>query len=105
MKLSMSAPHQLDVATVRGRIEARVRHYDQRYPRVELMKHHRWLDDRHVRAEYRGGEGTISIDEKSVSVDMELPFFARIYRGRIEEFVRTELAQVTTVESAGASVV
>jgi hypothetical protein len=95
VRLSLSHAHHLDSGTLRARIEQRVQHYVQRYPQLNLSQHYQWLDATHVRATYRGGKAEITLDAGDVRVDLDLPFFARLYRGRIEDFIRREMAAVT----------
>lgn len=96
MKLTLRRPHALDPVTLRARITERVKYYDQRYPHFEITKHYHWLDDTHARAAYRGGSGNVKILPDEIVVELELPFFARLYRGKIEEFVLHEMDAVTS---------
>ena len=95
MKLVMKGPHAIDVATLRQRVDERVGFYDKKYPNISLAQYYRWLDETHARAEYRGGSATVILGESDVAIEMDLPFFARLYKGRIEEFARAEIELVT----------
>jgi hypothetical protein len=90
MKLQFRAAHSLSVDDVRKRIEGRVAHYAAKYPKVPIRDSYRWRDDRTVVGSYRGGEGVVQIGEDEVLIDLELPFFARAFKGRIEDFMRKE---------------
>ncbi len=100
MKLDIAHPHALDLATLKARAEERLAHYTARYPHIPMREHFRWDGDRVVRGSYRGGDGTVTLGEREVRVELELPFFARPFRARIEDFVRRELALATTTPAA-----
>ncbi len=99
MKLEFSAPHALDLATLEARAEARLAHWDARRPELSLRDHFRRDGARTVRGHYRGGDGSLTLGEREVTVALELPFFARPFRARIEEFVRRELALLTATSA------
>jgi hypothetical protein len=90
MKLELSRPHALDLPTLRARINARVEHYAQRHPALDLAHHYRWTGEREARGSYRGGDGSLRFDERELRVTLELPFFARAFRARIEDFLQRE---------------
>lgn len=92
MKLDFSQPHSLDLAALTERINARVAHYAARYPALDLAAHHRWISNREVRGSYRGGEGVLQITATELRLTLTLPFFARPFRARIEDFVKRETA-------------
>ncbi|MFO0626474.1 MAG: polyhydroxyalkanoic acid system family protein [Polyangiales bacterium] len=94
MKRELSRPHALDLPTLRARITARVEHYTQRYPALNLAEHYRWVGEREARGSYRGGDGSLRLEERAVHLTLELPFFARPFRARIEEFLRREADQL-----------
>lgn len=102
MKIAVTQPHALDLATLKARAEARLAHYMARYPHIPMREHFRWDGERVVRGSYRGGDGTLTLGDREVRVELEIPFFARPFRARIEAFVRRELALATTpLESSG----
>ena len=90
MKIEDVFPHKLDLETLRARIDARVESWAARYPSLDLAKHYRWVDPREARGSYRGGEGVMRIGDTEVRVSLTLPFFARPFRARIEDFLRRE---------------
>lgn len=94
MKLEFSRAHALDLATLKARIADRVRHYDEKHPRYALSEHYRWVGERDARGSYRGGEGAVHLGDTEVTITLELPFFARPFRARIEDFVRREFDAV-----------
>ena len=94
MKIEITRPHSLDLATLRARINARVAHYTERYPALNLAEHYRWTSEREARGSYRGGDGALSVDEREVRVTLNLPFFARPFRARVEDFLRREADQM-----------
>lgn len=92
MKLEFVHEHARDVASLKEHAQTRIAHYSERYPALALSGHFRWVSDRVAIGSYRGGSGTITVDEGMVRVELSLPFFARPFRARIEDFVRRELA-------------
>lgn len=90
MKIELARPHALDLDDLRARIGARVEHYAARYPALDLPAHHRWVNDREVRGSYRGGDGVLRIGPAEVRLTLDLPFFARPFRARIEDFLKRE---------------
>lgn len=100
MKLTFHATHALDLTTLKQRIGDRVRHLDTRYPQFEINKHYRWVSERVAEGEYRGGHGRVELGDDTIDAELELPFFARLFRARIESFVRRELAGVVAGERA-----
>jgi hypothetical protein len=95
MKITVRGPHGLELPALRARVEERLAHYETRYPNLRLREQYHWLDERHARGSYRGGHGTVALGPDEVVVELELPFFARPFRGRIEQFVRDEIEAVT----------
>lgn len=91
----MRGTHTLGAEALRARVEERLAWYESRYPHLDLRKHYQWLDGRRASAEYRGGRGTVTLGDADVTVEMELPFFARPFKGRIEHFVQQEIDAVT----------
>lgn len=90
MKIEVTRPHALPPATLRERIAARVTHYAERHPALNLAAHYRWASDTEARGSYRGGDGALHIGPDEVRVTLQLPFFARPFRARIEDFLRRE---------------
>ncbi len=99
MKLEITQGHALDLATLSAHAQKRIAYYAERYPHLALTDHCRWVDDRVVSGSYKGGTGTVTIGDRDVRVALDLPFFARPFKGRIEDFVRRELALATTPAS------
>lgn len=93
MKLEFVQGHSRDVAALKAYAQERLALYAERYPSLGLAEHVRWVSDRVACGSYRGGSGTVTVDEREVRVELSLPFFARPFRTRIEEFVRRELAR------------
>lgn len=91
MKLEFTQAHALDLATLKARAAARIEHYNAAYPKLALAEHFHWDGDRVASGSYRGGSGSISLGEREVRVELDVPFFARPFRARIEDFVRREL--------------
>ncbi len=93
MKLTFHAEtNELELSVLKKRISERVTHLDARYPRFEIPTRYRWLDDRTAEGEYRGGRGRVTVGARAIDAELELPFFARPFRARIEAFVQRELA-------------
>lgn len=100
MKLEIAQDHALDLATLKARAEERLEHYAAKYPHIPMREHFRWDGERVVRGSYRGGDGAITLGEREVRVALDLPFFARPFRARIEDFIRKELALCTAAPAA-----
>jgi hypothetical protein len=90
MKLQFRAPHALTAEDVRKRIDDRVDYYATRYPNVPIRGAYHWRDDRTIVGSYRGGDGVVRIGDGEVLIDLDLPFFARPFKTRIEDFLRRE---------------
>jgi hypothetical protein len=99
MKLELIFEHTLALDELRRRLEARAAHWDQKKPALGIRSSFRWTSDRRVEAEARGGRGQMTLSEDHVRVELELPFFARPFRSRIEAFVRDEAAAVLSGET------
>lgn len=91
MELVFTRAHTKDLATLKSLVSERVAHWATRYPQLDLASHYRWRDDRTATGAYRGGEGTVTLGEREVRVTLELPFFARPFKAKIEGFVNREL--------------
>lgn len=81
------------------RIREHVEVYAKRYPAFDIPNHYKWLNDRVAEGSYRGGSGTVTLSADKISVALDVPFFARLYQTRIEEFIQRELAEITAPES------
>ena len=93
MKLTFQAPTNgvaLDV--IKKRVAERVAHLDRRYPQFEIPTRYRWVDEHTAEGQYRGGKGRVTVGDEFTDAELELPFFARPFRARIEAFVQRELA-------------
>lgn len=85
----------MPVEALRQRIEARVADYTARYPKYDVGSLYRWTSPTSAEGSYRGAEGKITFDAASIAVELELPFFARAFKGRIEEFLQREFEAIT----------
>lgn len=103
MKIAKAGKHTLGLAALRARVDARIGVYTQRFPHLNIAEHYKWVDDRHARAEYRGGVAEVTLGEDEVMLVLDLPFFARIYRGKISDFAQREIDVVTSAEHDPAS--
>ena len=103
MKIAKAGKHTLGVAALRARVDARIAVYIQKFPHLNIGEHYKWVDETHARAEYRGGVAEVTIGEDEVMLVLDLPFFARIYRGKISDFAQREIDVVTQVEHDPAS--
>jgi hypothetical protein len=93
MKLTFHAPtNGIALTEIKKRVAERVAHLDRRYPRFEISTRYHWVSDRTAEGEYRGGKGRVTVGEETIDAELELPFFARPFRARIEAFVQRELA-------------
>lgn len=96
MKLAFSQAHTRDLPSLKAHAQQRIALYAGRFPALELDEHFRWVSERVAEGSYQGGTGTVTLDEREMRVELSLPFFARPFRTRIEDFVRRELAQAAT---------
>ena len=94
MKIQFRDAHALPVDELRRRVEARVALYVSKYPHVPIAGFYCWRDANIAVASYRGGEGVVELGDGHVAVELDLPFFARPFRTRIEDFVRGEIDAV-----------
>lgn len=94
MKIQFRDAHALPMDELRRRVEARVALYVSKYPHVPISGLYRWRDTNIAVASYRGGEGVVELGDGHVAVELDLPFFARPFRTRIENFVRDEIQAV-----------
>lgn len=94
MKIEQTWRHALDAATLRSRLRRRFEHYADRYSALPLRESVSW-GERTVRGSFRGGDGVVTLGEGTVTVTVELPFFARPLRDRIERVLQRELALAT----------
>jgi hypothetical protein len=95
MKLEFRRAHGATVETLRERIGARVAVYAAKYPHLDVGSHYRWTSPTTAEGSYRGADGTISFDGSHIAVALELPFFARPFRSKIEDFLEREFAAIT----------
>ncbi|MEI8255494.1 MAG: polyhydroxyalkanoic acid system family protein [Deltaproteobacteria bacterium] len=91
MKLHFQHAHSLAPDALRRRVDERVAHYVARYPHLPIGGAFHWHDERTAVGGYRGGTGTVRLGDRDVRIELELPFFARPFRARIEAFVEREL--------------
>ncbi len=91
MRVTLRRSHSLDPVELCRRANERVASYDGRHPHLALMKHHRWVNETEAVGDYGGGHGRVSFGPHEIVVDLELPLFARIFRGPIERFIEDEI--------------
>ena len=96
MKIEYRRRHAVPVEVLRERIEARVVEYAGRYPHHDVRGMHRWTSATSAEASYRGGSGRLSFDDRTIVVELEVPFFARPFKGRIEAFLDAEYLALTS---------
>jgi hypothetical protein len=94
VKIELTRPHALDVPTLRARVRRRFEHYADRYTAIPLRDCVSW-GDRTVRGSFRGGGGVLTFGDASLTATVELPFFARPLRDRIERLLQREFALAT----------
>jgi hypothetical protein len=95
MKLEFRRGHSLSVETLRQRIDARVADYTTRYPKYDVGSLYRWTSATTAEGSYRGADGKISFDAANIGVELHLPFFARPFKGKIEDFLQREFEAIT----------
>lgn len=95
MKLDFRRPHSLTTEALRAHIEKRVAEYAARYPQYDVASLYRWTSPTSATGSYRGAEGRLSFDASSLAVELDLPFFARPFKGKIEDFLQREYDAIT----------
>ena len=95
MKLDFRRGHGTSITTLRERIDAQVAVYAGRYPHLDVGSHYRWTSPTTAEGSYRGADGVLSFDPQNISVTLELPFFARPFRSKIEAFLEREFEVIT----------
>ena len=95
MKIDFHRGHGASVATLRERIDAQVAVYAARYPHLDVGSHYRWTSPTSAEGSYRGADGRLSFDGSTLAVTLDLPFFARPFRSKIEDFLEREFAVIT----------
>ncbi|MBI5515416.1 MAG: polyhydroxyalkanoic acid system family protein [Deltaproteobacteria bacterium] len=100
MTLTETRVHALALGTLRARLDARAAVYIAKYPALDLGARYRWVTERVAEASYNGAGGTLELGEDRVTVTLELPFFAMLYRERIEAFVLRELDALVRADAS-----
>lgn len=95
MKLEFRRAHGATVETLRDRINAQVAVYAARYPQFDVGSHYRWTSATSAEGSYRGADGKLSFDASHIAVTLDLPFFARPFKSKIEDFLQREFAVIT----------
>ena len=95
MKLEFRRSHGSSGEALRQRIDAQVALYAVRYPHFDVASLYRWTSPTSAEGSYRGAEGTLSFDAAQIAVVLELPFFARPFKAKIEDFLGREFETIT----------
>lgn len=95
MKLEFRRGHKSTVETLRARIDEQVAIYTARYPQFDVGSHYKWTSPTSAEGSYRGADGSMSFDAASVTVTLDLPFFLRPFKAKIEAFLEREYAVIT----------
>ena len=95
MKLEFRREHGASVEALRERINAQVAVYASRYPHLDVGAHYRWTSATSAEGSYRGADGKLTFDESHLAVALELPFFARPFKSKIEDFLEREFVAIT----------
>ena len=95
MKLEFRRAHSTTVEALRARIDAQVGVYAARYPHLDVASHYRWTSPTSAEGSYRGADGKLSFDASHIAVALELPFFARPFKSKIEAFLEREFETIT----------
>ncbi len=91
MKIELRQAHALDLATLHARLRRRFEHYADRLAPLPLRDSVRF-EERAVRGRFRGTDGVLTLDDRSLTATVDLPLAARPLRARIEDLLRRELA-------------
>ena len=95
MKIEFHRGHGSSVDTLRERIDAQVAVYAVKYPHLDVGAHYRWTSATTADGSYRGADGQLSFDGSTITVTLHLPFFARPFRSKIEDFLEREFTVIT----------
>jgi len=95
MKIEFRRKHGSSVEALRERIDAQVALYAARYPHLDVASHYRWTSPTSAEGSYRGADGKLSMDASDIAVTLHLPFFARPFRSKIEDFLEREFEAIT----------
>lgn len=94
MKITLDFAHTLERSELKRRLETRAAHWDRKKPALGVGSAFRWVSEWRAEAEARGGSGWMELGERQVRLEVELPFVARPFRARIEDFLRAEAEAV-----------
>ena len=95
MKLEFRRNHGSSVETLRQRIDAQVALYAAKYPKYDVNSLYRWTSPTSAEGSYRGADGKLSFDASHIAVVLDLPFFARPFKSKIEDFLEREFETIT----------
>lgn len=95
MKIEFRRRHGSTLESLRARIDAQVALYTARFPHLDVASHYRWTSANTAEGSYRGADGHLSIEASDIAVTLHLPFFARPFRSKIEEFLEREFEAIT----------
>ncbi|HLM76448.1 MAG TPA: polyhydroxyalkanoic acid system family protein [Polyangiaceae bacterium] len=88
--------HHLDVAQTRRVADRALDHYVKRYAKYEPRV--QWLDERRAEVAFTAKgvsiRGSVELQPGAVSVDLEVPFLFRAFRGMAVRIIDAELRRV-----------
>jgi putative polyhydroxyalkanoate system protein len=96
-KFSVQVPHLLPQTEARSRLERFAESLQQKFQNQVSELHQAWEDDT-LRFRFKTYgiplDGGITVGEKEVNVDGNLPFSAMMFRGKIESTIREQLERL-----------
>lgn len=95
MKLEFKRAHSTSTEVLRERIDAQVAVYVARFPHLDVGSRYRWTSATSAEGSYRGADGALSFDGSHITVTLDLPFFARPFKSKIDDFLEREFEAIT----------
>jgi hypothetical protein len=86
-------PHDLDMPTAKRVVDRAFDEYRLRYP--DYQPSLRWLDDHRAEASFNAKgiklHGTMLLEPKTITLDLDVPFFFRPFQKRALEVIEREV--------------
>lgn len=96
--------HHLDVAHSRRVADRALEHYVQRYAKYEPSV--RWIDERRAEVAFKAKglslKGSVELQPGAITVDLDVPFLFRAFRGTAIRIIETEIRKVLAEHAPAA---
>jgi hypothetical protein len=100
-KLNLVVPHNLEQQDAQARVQGYLAKLKHVYPDRVSNLQEEWVGNAlkfAFSAMGMGVKGTMTVNDKDVTVDGDLPFAAMMFKGKIENGMRDELTRVLSSE-------